>query len=219
MLNVTIISIDCVRPEESIKALKYSSRNILFKEAILFTDANIRYPGIRTINIPTLNTIDAYSNFCLRLADYLDADYVLIVQNDGFVLNADMWNNSWLNYDFVGAPWPNDQSWIDCQQYKNYVNRIGNGGFSLRSRKFLELSANFSHCEGFGEDVFLNCVNYGYMLSNGVKYPSVDIASKFSYENNLNNWQEREELDINKHFGFHGRNCSNHEKIVKLKEW
>ena len=38
------------------------------------------------------------------------------------------------DYDYIGAPWPN-----------NFVNRVGNGGFSLRSKKFLELTAKIPY--------------------------------------------------------------------------
>lgn len=215
--NVTIVSVNCKNPDESVKALLYSCKYIAFKEAILFTDSNISVSGIRTVNIAPINTIDAYSDFMLRLTDYLDTDYALIIQDDGFVLNFGQWTDVFLNYDFIGAPWPEEKSWIDCQQYKNYVNRVGNGGFSLRSRRFMELSSNFDTCEGLGEDVFLCNKNYQYMINNGIKFAPLEIAAGFSYENNLIDWKQREVLNPDNHFGFHGKNSSNHEQIISLK--
>lgn len=220
--NVTILSINCVDPENSVKALLYSCKDIVFKEAVLFTDQNINRGGIRTITIPKLDSIHAYSDFVLRLSEYLDTDYVLIVQPDGFVVNARMWNPEWLLSDFIGAPWPMEQSWIERQQAKEYMGqwfqRVGNGGFSLRSRKFLELSANFHSCEGYGEDNFLCLVKGPYMRENGIQFAHTYEASIFSAENNMVDWQNPGTLDISKHFGFHGHNFSNSQEIINLKE-
>ncbi len=219
--QVTIISIDCAHLEEAVKAIRYSCRNICFKEAILFTDTNIQADGIRTIQIDKLTTIDQYSDFVLRLSDYIDSDYVLIVQNDGFILNVDMWSDEFLQYDYIGAVWPLEQSWIERQQTSRWMvegfNRVGNGGFSLRSRKFLELSSEFKSCNKFGEDAFLNIVKYKHMLNNNIFYPPIELANRFSRENNLSDWTNPGEHNPLESFGFHGKNFSNHRELIALK--
>jgi hypothetical protein len=43
----------------------------------------------KVIKIENIDTIEKYSDFCLKLSDYLDNDYVLLVQNDGFIVNPD----------------------------------------------------------------------------------------------------------------------------------
>jgi len=55
------------------------------------------------------------------------------------------------------------------------------------------------------------------MIENGIKFAPVEIANIFSYENNLDNWQQPPYMDISKHFGFHGKNFSNTDEILKLK--
>lgn len=218
--NVTIVTANCVKPIDGIRAIKYSQRGIKFKEAILFTDKDIRLDGLRTEIIPTLTSVDAYNDFILRLADHVDSDYVLLVQDDGFVLSPELWDPEFLNYDYIGAQWPQEKSWSEIQRAKDYMhlNSIGNGGFSLRSRKFLELSARFNSCVGYGEDCFLNCVNYGFMEANGVKYPPAELANKFSIENNLQDWKTPIAIDPTKHFGFHGKNFINSNELINLKE-
>src|ERR1700722_12124880 len=47
--------------------------------------------------------------------------HCLTIQYDGFVLDSDMWRAEFLDYDYIGAPWP----------HRGYA--VGNGGFSLRS--------------------------------------------------------------------------------------
>ncbi len=222
--NVTIVTANCVRPIQGVEAIRYSQKGIKFKEAILFTDQDIRLDGIKTITIPSLHTVDMYNDFLLGIIKYIDpeSDFVLIVQDDGFVTNPEMWDPEFLKFDFLGAPWPKEQSWIDLQVAKDFMqpgfNQIGNGGFSLRSRKFLELSAKFNNCAGYGEDCFLNTVNYGFMWAHGIKYPPVELAQKFSIENNLDNWQIPLTIDPKAHFGFHGKNFVNSRELIDLKE-
>ena len=53
---------------------------------------------------------------------------------------------------------------IDLKKYNKEIsdqivqninrNQVGNGGFSLRSKKFLEYSASFNDCNNIDEDIF-----------------------------------------------------------------
>ncbi len=222
--NVTIVSINCVAATESVKAINYSRRGIDFKEAILFTHEDISAEGIRVVKIDKLNSVDEYNDFVLKLANYTNSDFVLIVQDDGFVLSPHLWRPHFLSYDYIAAPWPDDKDWIDRQSAKECMtgswNRVGNGGFSLRSRKFLSFSANFNSCEGLGEDVFLCLKNYNYMISNGIKFAPAHIAIDFSYENALSDWKNNNgsiTLDPSKHFGFHGHQLLNSADLINLK--
>ena len=45
-----------------------------------------------------------------------------MMQYDGYVLSGDRFLKT-LSYDYIGAPWPHYQS-----------HKVGNGGFSMRSR-------------------------------------------------------------------------------------
>lgn len=62
------------------------------------------------------------------LLQYVTTPHVLIVQWDGYVTNAAAWDPAFLESDYLGAKWP----WAPVG------NRVGNGGFSLRSRKLLQ---------------------------------------------------------------------------------
>ena len=57
---------------------------------------------------------------------YINTKFCLVTQWDGWVINSQKWNSEFLNYDYIGAIWPDYSS-----------NQIGNGGFSLRSKKLL----------------------------------------------------------------------------------
>jgi len=220
--QVSIATVNCVDVEEGVKALRYSMRHIDFANAYLFTNEDVCIDDITVIKIEKLNSVDAYSNFMLKLHHYINPEYLLVVQDDGFATNPELWTDEFLEYDYIGAVWPVDESWIERQGAKKFMvgqwNRVGNGGFSLRSRRFLELSAQLGDsCGGIGEDVFLCVANGPFMKSKGVKFAPIELANRFSRENNLVNWQERVEHDPMSCFGFHGRNFSNHQQLIDLK--
>jgi len=221
--NITAISINCVNAQEGINALLYSAKNIQFKELVLFTHEKVSHPDIRVIKIDKLASVDAYNDFILRLAEHIvDSEYTLVLQDDGFVVSPDLWRNEFLDYDYIGAPWPADRSWVEKQFNKEFMpdgfNQVGNGGFSLRSLRFMELSSHFASCEGAGEDTFLCHTQYKFMKTWGIKFAPVEVAKLFSWENNIDDWQNPGELDISKHFGFHGKNFSNSTEVIKLKD-
>lgn len=212
MLNLNNITLSCIDTKnitESLLSLNYSCKYINFNKIIFFTDnANINiskfkhlYNKLEIIQIPKiLNKID-YSKFCLiKLPYYINTDYCLTVQHDGFVSCPDMWTDEFLKYDYIGAPWP--ESW-------GYINRVGNGGFNLKSKKFLNCCKILFSDYNFiinsspkdisqNEDLLTSIVYYKEMLDMGIKFAPVEIASLFSIEHITKEIKERA-------FGFHDK--------------
>lgn len=192
--NVTLLAIDCIHPEMACRALKYSARDISFAEVALFTSGDIRCSGITAHKIEMLSGLAEYSRFCLKeLIRHISTDFIITVQADGFIINPNLWLDEFLCYDYIGAPWPVDAPW--CTR-----NRVGNGGFSLRSRKLMELAAclddDFKH-----EDVLLTNTCYEYFVSNGCRYAPVELAMKFALEARIPEC----DYSLDNCFGFHGK--------------
>ena len=207
MLNlphVDIIIIDCIKHNESIEILEFCSKNINFGSAKFFTDKKIKSDNIEIIKIKKIGSIQDYSNFCLKLNNYIDNDYVLIIQRDGFIINPHLWDNNFLCFDYIGAPWTN---------FGNYKNDIGNGGFSLRSKYFLEYSSKYQTTLSNPEDYFLNEINYDSAISFGINYAPLDLSYKFSVENFIPKLKNK--LNLHHSFGFHGKHLINSLKIQK----
>lgn len=136
-----------------------------------------------------------YSQFVVNtLKDYIDTEYCLIYQPDGAICNPELWDDEFLEYDYMGAPWGFNAPISNWCRYKCLV---GNGGFSLRSKRFLEVSSKIGFCIG-PEDQFLLCKSLGFLISNGIKIPECNFARKFSVEYPLDK-DHREEFT----FGFH----------------
>lgn len=192
--NVSLLAVDCRDPERACRALKYSAREITFAEVLLFTSVELDCPGVIVHKIEPLSDLAGYSRFCMKkLVDYITTDYVITVQTDGFIINPHLWSADFLEYDYIGAPWPVSAPW--CTR-----NRVGNGGFSLRSSKFIKLTASLDS-DYKHEDVLLTNTLYDYFVGNGCKYATIEVAMGFALESKIPEC----EYDLNNCFGFHGK--------------
>lgn len=165
----------------AIKTLIYSSKDLIFDEIQILTTDNLNELSLNLIQkynikhtvIKKLGYPLEFSLFCLKdLYKYIKTDHCLLVQRDGYVLNGNLWNDKFLNYDYIGAP---------C-----WDNLVGNGGFSLRSFKLLkttadapfELNEQSHNCE----DMYI-CKTYrNYFLEKGINFAPVELARNFSME-------------------------------------
>ena len=190
--DVTLCCVDTTdRLPWAVRALERCVADIVFGDAFLATDAaalaGLRLPpGVRGEVIEPLRSIDAYSRFMIeRLAPFVRTPYVLIVQWDGFVLDASRWTDEFLQVDYLGAPW----------HYHEAPYRVGNGGFSLRSRRLLQalpaLPADFQE----PEDRFICRTWRPEAERQGLRFASPELAARFSTDFG--------DLD-HRPFGFHG---------------
>ena len=125
--DVTICSADSLMPHLALMAIEKSLKQCNFARAILFTDKDIKHKKeIELIRIKKLNSVEDYSRFILKeLHKYITTKFILIVQWDGYVLDGKKWDNSFYNYDLIGAKW----SW-HRDSYK-----VGNGGEHERKNR------------------------------------------------------------------------------------
>ena len=199
--NVTICAVDSINPSLAARAIEKSSEGINFANKILFTDSSV-IGNFHTITIPKISSKDEYSSFLIKdLNQFIQTEFVLIVQWDGYVIYPQRWTNEFLNYDYIGAKWP----WYD----EGF--NIGNGGFSLRSKKLLNSinTEKFIFIPNINEDELICRINREYLQNNeAIKFSSLDNADKFSYERSLPETFT---------FGFHGLfNLWRHESDVEV---
>lgn len=196
--NITLICVDGVNPDVGLKAIKYSIKHIDFAKNILLSHIK---PGNIPNNvvyeeIPKLSH-DTYSEFMLhQLYKYVNTDYCLTIHDDGFVINPHLWNDEFLEYDYIGAPW------FHTVPYYGQKYRVGNGGFSLRSKKLVNLCRNITTTGH--EDANISIRYRDALELHGCKFPPVEIAMKFSLEEEIPECP----FDLNNCFGFHGRGTS-----------
>jgi len=189
--NVTLVCVDCVNVHRANHAIKISKSKIKFKEIKLLTSLLYNkndFAGDKIVKIYDINTIQDYSRFMIKdLTSYVDTDFALCIQWDGYILNPDAWTDEFLNYDYIGAPW-----WYDDNM------NVGNGGFSLRSKKFLDVSSRLP-IKNFNPEDLILCRTYrNLMEKEGITYAPESLAKRFSLEGNMKQgriWTDQ--------FGFH----------------
>jgi hypothetical protein len=205
--NITLIAMTSVKIPQTVKALQYSSRDIKFGAIKIISDTkpdNLPQ-GITWEYIDKMSNIDEYSfSMIYNLEKYIDTDFAITIQEDGFIINSDSWKPEFLNYDYIGAAWPIPNDNFSYRDINNKLIRVGNGGVSLRSKKLINLVKNLNlewkPFHGYyNEDGFI-CVNYRHIYEeHGIKFADIDIAKYFSHETQL-----PETMGI-KPFAFHGR--------------
>jgi Protein of unknown function (DUF5672) len=188
-MSITLIIADTEQHALANVAIRQCLRSNIFKDVIAFTDKPDFFPGIRSISIPKIANISNYNALILkRLANEISTDHVLICQYDGFTLNPDLFDSDFLNYDYIGAPWPQIGE-----------DDVGNGGYSLRSTKLLELTAAAAASDPdsdfMSEDLYICKKIRCSLIDKGIKFAPRQVASKFSFEFPAPNY---------KTYGFHG---------------
>lgn len=203
--NVTLMGVtgDESYLESTIASVLYSQKNIQFANAKILSNKKFHHPDIEFCLINKMN-LTQYNHFMIKkLTDFVDTPYVLLVQHDGFVINPEKWTNDFLCFDYIGALWGTNTH-FNPKVLKN--NRCGNGGFSLRSKKFLDTVKRVCTSINGPEDA-VQCRIYRHALENeGIKFGTDDICMKFSIEHTQ---PEDPSQDIYDHtslksFGFHG---------------
>lgn len=206
--NITLLSIDGIgnRNNTITTALNICLQDFSFA-AVKFLTCNPQTntnQKIEQIKINNLNYFE-FNNFCLeKLIDYVDTDYCLIIHDDGFIVNPHLWNDNFLNYDYIGAPWyvgtNRGLTWVP-----EHRNLVGNGGFCIRSKKFMIESKELSKFylndgKNIAEDLWLCSYNYFNLIDKGIVFADINTARKFSVEALSDLYP-----DLTKSFGFHGR--------------
>jgi len=200
--TVTLACVDCVNPNTAVAALDLSRRGCDFARVVLFSDvAPDAIPaGIEWVQIPELS-FKGYQTFCLKeLWRWTYTTHVLTIESDGYVLRPERWDNNWLQWDYVGAPWPKTEF--------AKKSRVGNSGCCLRSRRLLletdriatpeRMKRHYSH--NLLVDVFTCYDIHDDLTAAGIKFAPPEVAARFAVERQTEFASDRGEC-----FGYHGK--------------
>lgn len=191
MLNldkITLVAVTSVGLEPTINALEYSCQNINFGDVKLISDIkpNNLPSFIKYEYINKISSIDQWNHDIIyKLPKYIDTEFALLIHADGFVVNPDSWRDEFLQYDYIGAPWPIPNDDFSYRDINNNLIRVGNS-VSLRSKKLLDLpnqlNMEWKAFHGFyNEDGFI-CVNNRHIYeANGCKFADINVAKYFSH--------------------------------------
>ena len=220
--DVTLVTVTSVEIDSAANALLVSSEFCKFAAIKLLSPNKpiALHQSIEHVSIPPMDFY-GYSKFMIeKLNQFVDTKFCLVIQSDGFIINPQMWRNEFLEYDYIGAPWPEIVTInnADFNEFSFNKNRVGNGGFSLRSKKLLEICSNLKfdelHFPMQSEDMIICDFLYEDMCKAGIQFAPLDIASQFSIESLIDHFPDK----LSSSFGFHGKRWLSDPFLAKLAE-
>lgn len=188
--EVTLVAITSVAIAPTLEAVKRCIDQIDFGRVLFLSDTEPQAElkgKIEWHKIPALRSRRQYSEFMLcHLHRHVETSHILCVQWDGFVLDPSRWSSEFLDFDFIGAPWP----------HLDGPHVVGNGGFSLRSLRLMQACAELNYDESEAEDTWI-CRTARPELEEryAMRFASPALAKRFAYERTRATGEE---------FGFHG---------------
>jgi hypothetical protein len=194
-------------------------------------------PGVDVVHIQVSGFTDYVEDinriFLHLMPQVVATDFNLIVQFDGFAVNPQAWDPLFWDYDYIGAPFCG--LWGGGPYWRSPI--VGNGGFSLRSRKLYgalrDLRLNWRVEDWLPHDERLS--DFGYYLWNakgekclqedvliclwarkiletryGIRFCPPELAGKFS----LTGPHPFTQYWLGRSFGFHGTTAAAHYGVT-----
>ena len=157
---------------------KFSQLNFASKKIYTCTIPSNKPKDIEFYKIDEVDFSEFNKFAILNYNRLFDSKFMINFHCDGFIMNANSWQDDFLKYDYIGSPFDAGGLRKPC---------AGNGGFSLRSKKFcnefkklfLELPKEY---QNLPED-FLSChILRGLLIEKGIKFAPFELCSQFSTE-------------------------------------
>jgi hypothetical protein len=191
MKKISAVIVDTYSMNELSKYSILKTLELKFIDKIYTLSTQPIISGEVFFKINKIQNISQYNDIAINIIPYIIEESALIFQWDGFPINKESWHDSFLDWDYIGAPW----------SHFNDELTVGNGGFSLRSGKFLKASKRLSLSpasvpnEETAEDVLL-CITHrkNLEINHAIRFAPNEVAKHFSYESPY----------VSHTFGFHG---------------
>lgn len=184
-VTLVLVAGDIIAP--TVVALDEVLEKFNFSEVLLFiggVEGTLRTDARVQVIWTTIKSSDDAGRFHHRgVIPHLKTDFAMFMEWDGYPVHPDLWDDRFLDYDYIGAVWP----W-----FKDHT--VGNSGFCLRSRKLMTALVEYPYIEPV--DIM---TGRHHRLSlerdHGIKFAPEEVAERFSREL----WPAGKRT-----FGFHG---------------
>lgn len=192
--TVTLVLTDTECHKLSRMAIDDCLKHTDFKRVLVFTDLPDYFAGLNCeLDIQRVkiwpNKFACGVFLWEEVPHHITTDHALCIQWDSWIIDPSAWQAAFLNYDYIGAPW-----W-----HKDGLN-VGNGGFSLRSKKLLDYVAKHHYLYpppiARNEDDLLCRAYRGSLEHRGFTWAPEELAFQFAFE--------RTRMKDVKTFGYHG---------------
>ena len=176
--DVTLVTIETMYHGLAKRAMEETLARVPFKHAMVFSDQDF-LPGAKHVKIEHGN-MESYCNLLLKgMLEHVETEYVIFQQWDAMVHDGTKWKDYFLLNDYIGAVWP----------WRPHGQNVGNGGFSLRSRRLLEALQD-PHIQldptdpehGIQEDNYIAIKHRPWLETQGIVFAYPNVANQFSIE-------------------------------------
>lgn len=203
--NVTLLAVATRNVEATAKALMYSCKAIDYGDVHLVSPYRPSFfpSQYRWTFIEPFASIDDWNHHIYYfLWKYFDTSHTILIHDDGYVCNPEIWKDEWLKYDYIGSPYSMAFSEKLSKQKNQPISRIGNS-VGLRSRRLCklpsELGFEWRKVDGnYNEDVKISVHCRQQFEKEGMVFAPLQEAILFGRETEF-----EENAKIDKTFLFH----------------
>lgn len=160
------------------------------KKAITESCKGINWGVVKMIWDEKITGIDEWNRkIVYELHHYIDTEFAMLIHADGFPINPQAWRKEFLEYDYIGAPWPLPTDEYSYRTPEGELIRVGNS-VSLRSKRLMELPERLnlpwhSYYGNTNEDGFLCVHNRKILEEHGCRFAPLSVAKYFSKEHEI----------------------------------
>lgn len=190
-MSISLCSISNINHNLVGFAFEKTLQTVIFDETLFFSNKKINLGNNYTFKKLSKNfSRNDYSWFMFKeLHKHVKTSHVLIIQYDGFAVNQQAWTDVFYDYDYIGAPIHLYNPVLgDIGDKRSYGFTVGNGGFSLRSKKLLDILGTDEFLKPLinnfvCEDLAICIEHKDYLIKKyDIKFAPIDVALRFSME-------------------------------------
>lgn len=175
--QVTLVALTSKNFDEHKRAMDIASLDIEWGAKKIIWDDSIK------------NINDWNYKIIYELHNYVQTDFALLFHADGYPINAASWKDLFLEYDYIGAPWPLPKDEYSYRTPRGELVRVGNS-VSIRSKKIMQLPSLLnlewkSYYGNTNEDGFLCVHNRDKLEREGCHFAPLEVAKYFSKEHEI----------------------------------
>jgi hypothetical protein len=175
--NTTLVIVVTRGHEISRLAVEACVQRASFGGVLIYTNDRSRiqtsFDGARYVDVPDWpNKTEAGRFYYSEAMKNVETSHALLIEWDGGIFDPSKWRADFFNYDYIGAPWIVHDN-----------NKVGNGGFTLMSRRLgVFLYEHRAHMPCMTD--FDVCRRWRQQLERegGFRWPGVDVAADFAWE-------------------------------------
>ncbi len=198
--DVTLVITETRAHELGRLAVEACLANAQFADVVIYTDRPelIDVPMATYFPIPDWpNKVAAGRFYYMEAAHRVDTSHALLIEWDGGINEPAIWRDAFLQYDYIGAPWP-----LFPLGDGAAGNNVGNGGFTLLSKRLADYVYQQRARLNIATDVDISIKRRSLIPPSFVWAPET-VAADFAFEGWTRAGPTR--LTGRPHsFGFHG---------------